>query len=137
MPVTSDDEIRTILSTTETIAVVGCSATPGKAAHDVPRYMLDRGYEVIPVNPFRDEVLGRQAVDSLSAVEDEVDVVDVFRPSEEVAGIVDETLARSDEPVVWTQLGIRDPAATDRAEAAGVTVVEDRCIKVEHARLLE
>ncbi|HKL29917.1 MAG TPA: CoA-binding protein [Natrialbaceae archaeon] len=136
MPVTSDDAIRTILSTAETIAVVGCSGTPGKAAHDVPRYMLDHGYEVIPVNPVRDEVLGRQAVDSLSDVEDKVDVVDVFRPSEEVAGIVDETLARDDEPVVWTQLGIRDREATDRAEAAGLTVVEDRCIKVEHARLL-
>mgnify|MGYP006293623083 FL=1 len=136
MPVTSDDAIRSILSTAETIAVVGCSGTPGKAAHDVPRYMLDHGYEVIPVNPVRDEVLGRHAVDSLSAVEDRVDVVDVFRPSEEVAGIVDETLARDDEPVVWTQLGIRDREATDRAEAAGLTVVEDRCIKVEHARLL-
>ena len=136
MPVTSDDAIRAILSTAETIAVVGCSGTPGKAAHDVPRYMLDHGYEVIPVNPVRDEVLGRHAVDSLSAVEDRVDVVDVFRPSEEVAGIVDETLARDDEPVVWTQLGIRDREATDRAEAAGLTVVEDRCIKVEHARLL-
>jgi hypothetical protein len=136
MPVTSDDAIRTVLSAAETIAVVGCSGTPGKAAHDVPRYMLDHGYEVIPVNPTRDEVLGRSAIDSLSAVEDHVDVVDVFRPSEEVAGIVDETLARDDEPVVWTQLGIRDREATDRAEAAGLTVVEDRCIKVEHARLL-
>lgn len=137
MPVTSDEAIRRILTDAETVAVVGCSGTPGKAAHDVPRYMLDRGYGIVPVNPTRDEVLGRPAADSLSAVDRGVDVVNVFRPSEEVAGIVDETLARDDEPVVWTQLGIRDREATDRAEAAGLTVVEDRCIKVEHSRLLE
>lgn len=136
MPVSSDSQLRSILQSIETLAVVGCSATPGKAAHDVPAYMLRHGYDVIPVNPVRNEVLGRPAADSLSEVDRDVDLVDVFRPSEEVAGIVDEVLPRSDEPVLWTQLGISDPAATDRAEVAGVTVVEDRCIKVEHARLL-
>jgi hypothetical protein len=136
MPVTSDEAVQRILTTAESIAVVGCSATPGKAAHDVPRYLLDHGYEVLPVNPVRDEVLGRRAFDSLTEVDEPVDVVDVFRPSEEVAGIVDETLGREDAPVIWTQLGIRDREATDRAEAAGLTVVEDRCIKVDHSRLL-
>ena len=136
MPVTSDEEIRRILTTAESIAVVGCSATPGKAAHDVPRYLLDHGYEVLPVNPIRDEVLGRRAFDSLTEVDEPVGVVEVFRPSGEVAGIVDETLEREDAPVIWTQLGIRDREATDRAETAGLTVVEDRCIKVDHSRLL-
>lgn len=135
MPVDSDEELREILDL-DTVAVVGCSTTPGKDAHDVPKYLLDHGYDVIPVNPFAEEVFGRAAHDSLSEVPDEVDIVDVFRPSEEVAGIVEETLDREDAGVIWTQLGIRDDEATVRAEDAGKRVVQDRCIKVEHARLV-
>jgi predicted CoA-binding protein len=134
MPVESDDELREILEY-DTIAVVGCSTTAGKAAHDVPRFLLDRGYEVVPVNPHADDVLGRQAHDSLADVEAAVDIVDVFRPSEEVAGIVDDGLDREDVAVVWTQLGIRDPEAGERVEAAGKRYVEDRCLKVEYQRL--
>ncbi|MFQ3294722.1 MAG: putative CoA-binding protein [Halobacteriales archaeon] len=136
MPVTSDEAIRRILTTAETLAVVGCSGAPGKPAHDVPRYMLDHGYEVLPVNPNREEALGRPAVDSLSAIDLGIDLVNVFRPSEEVAGIVEETRSRRDEPGIWTQRGIQDREATDRAEEAGLTVVEDRCLKVEHDRLV-
>jgi predicted CoA-binding protein len=135
MPVDSDEELGEILAL-DTVAVVGCSTTPGKDAHDVPRYLLDNGYDVVPVNPFAEEALGRTAYDSLSAVPDEVDIVNVFRPSEEVSGVVDEALDRTDAGVVWTQLGIRDEAAAARAEAAGKRVVQDRCIKVEHRRLL-
>jgi predicted CoA-binding protein len=134
MPVESDDELREILEY-DTIAVVGCSTTAGKAAHDVPRFLLERGYEVVPVNPHPDDVLGRQAYDSLADVEAAVDIVDVFRPSEEVAGIVEEALDREDVAVVWTQLGIRDPEAGERVEAAGKRYVEDRCLKVEYQRL--
>jgi len=135
MPVESDAELREILGL-ETIAVVGCSATPGKDAHEIPKYLLEHGYEVIPVNPFADEIFGRTAYDSLSDVEEEVDIVNVFRPSEEVSGIVDEAIQRDDVLVVWTQLGIRDAAAATRAEEAGKTVVQDRCMKVEHGRLV-
>ncbi len=135
MPVDSDEELSEILAL-DTVAVVGCSTTPGKDAHDVPQYLLDNGYDVVPVNPFAEEALGRTAYDSLSAVPDEVDIVDVFRPSEEVSGVVDEALDRADTGVVWTQLGIRDEEAVARAEAAGKRVVQDRCIKVEHRRLL-
>jgi predicted CoA-binding protein len=134
MPVESDDELREILEY-DTIAVVGCSTTAGKAAHDVPRFLLDRGYEVVPVNPHADDVLGRQAYDSLADVEAAVDIVDVFRPSEEVAGIVEDALDREDVAVIWTQLGIRDPEAGERVEAAGKRYVEDRCLKVEYQRL--
>lgn len=134
MPVTSDDEIRDILSE-ERVAVVGCSTTPGKAAHDVPKYLLDNGYDVVPVNPYADEVLGREAYDSLSDVPGEIDIVDVFRPSEELDGIVEEVLGRGDVDVLWTQTGIRDSEATDRAEEEDVRVVEDACVKVEHRRL--
>jgi len=134
MPVEDDDQLREILGL-ETVAVVGCSTTPGKAAHDVPRYLLEHGYEVIPVNPNAEEVLGREAHDSLSEVREDVDIVDVFRPSDEVAGIVEEALAREDAVVIWTQLGIRDDEAAARAEAAGTRVVQDRCLKVQHRRL--
>ena len=134
MPVTSDDEISEILSK-KRVAVVGCSTTLGKAAHDVPKYLLDHGYDVIPVNPYADEVLGREAYDSLADVPDDIDIVDVFRPSEELDGIVDDILGRGGVDVLWTQLGIEDREATDRAEEAGVRVVEDKCMKVEHRRL--
>jgi predicted CoA-binding protein len=135
MPVESDDELREILSL-DTIAVVGCSGTPGKAAHDIPKYMRDHGYDVVPVNPFSEEILGREAYDSLAEVPDDVDIVDVFRPSDEVGDIVEETLDRDDAGVVWTQLGIRNDEATARAEAAGKRVVQDKCLKVEHQRLM-
>ena len=135
MPVTDEDELREILGL-ETIAVVGCSTTPGKAAHEIPRYMLDHGYDVIPVNPFADEIFGREAYDSLADVPDEIDIVDVFRPSEEVGEIVDAALDRDDCGVIWTQLGIRDDEATERAEEAGRRIVVDKCLKVVHQRLL-
>ena len=135
MPVESDDELRSILEL-DTIAVVGCSTTPGKAAHDIPQFMRQQGYDVLPVNPYADEVLGRAAYDSLSDVEESVDIVDVFRPSDEVAGVVDEALDREDVAAVWTQQGIRDPDAGARVEDAGKKYVEDRCLKVEYQRLM-
>lgn len=135
MPVESDEDIREVLDH-DTIAVVGCSTTPGKAAHDVPAYLRDQGYQIVPVNPFADQILGEEAHDSLADVPGEIDVVDVFRPSEEVEGIVDETLERDDVTAVWLQLGIEDDDAARRAEDAGLTVVQDRCMKVEHGRLV-
>jgi predicted CoA-binding protein len=119
----------------ERIAVVGASSTPGKAAHDVPRYLSEQGYEIVPVNPFAETVLGRPAYDSLTEVDEPVELVDVFRPSEEVSGIVDEALARPGQPAVWLQRDITDDAAFARARAAGVTMVQDLCLKVEHQRL--
>lgn len=135
MPVESDEEVRAVFDL-ETIAVVGCSSTPGKAAHEIPRYLQDVGYEVIPVNPNAETVLGEPAYDSLSEVEETVDVVDVFRPSEEVADVVDEVIAREDVDVVWLQLGIHDDEAVSRAETDGRKVVQDRCMKPEHRRLV-
>jgi len=134
MPLESDSELATVFDL-DSIAVVGCSSTPGKDAHEIPNYLRQRGYEVIPVNPYADEIFGREAYDSLADVEEAVDVVDVFRPSEEVAGIVDEAIERDDVQVVWTQLGISDSDATTRAEDAGLRVVRDKCMKVEHQRL--
>ena len=134
MATESEDTIRAILEY-DTVAVVGCSTTPGKAAHDIPKYLIDHGYEVIPVNPFADEIFGRTAYDTLTDVPDEIDIVDVFRPSEEVAGIVDEVLERNDVKALWLQLDIRDDDSVARAREAGLEAVQDRCIKVEHQRL--
>ncbi|MFC4406215.1 CoA-binding protein [Haloarchaeobius iranensis] len=134
MPVQTDAELERIFDL-DTIAVVGCSSTPGKAAHDVPKYMQSRGFEVVPVNPFADEVLGERAYDSLDAVDRDIAVVDVFRPSAEVPGIVDDVLERDDVQALWLQLGIADDEAAARAEDAGLAVVQNKCIKVEHSRL--
>lgn len=134
MPVESADELEAILEY-ETIAVVGCSSTPGKAAHDVPKYLLEHGYDVIPINPYADEIFGREVYDSLADVAEEIDVVCLFRPSDEVGDIVDAALERDDVAVIWTQQGIRDDEAAARAESAGRTVVQDRCMKVQHRRL--
>ena len=134
----TDAEFRDLL-TLETIAVVGCSATPGKEAHDVPKYLLEHGYNIIPVNPVADEVFGLEAYDSLADVPDGIDMVNVFRPSEEVLDIVDDVLerheTRGDVEALWLQLGIRDDDAVERAVDAGIHVVQSRCLKVEHQRL--
>lgn len=135
MPVKSEGELREILDM-DRVAVVGCSTTPGKAAHDIPNYLLDQGYDVVPVNPFADEIFGREAYDSLADVPGEVDIVDVFRPSEEVADIVAAALDRDDDAVIWLQLGIHDDEAVKRAEDAGRRVVQDRCMKPTHQQLL-
>ncbi|WP_123533400.1 CoA-binding protein [Halosimplex salinum] len=135
MPVDSDDRLREILDA-DTIAVVGLSSTPGKAAHDIPAYMREHGYDVIPVNPYADEIFGREPYDSLADVEESVDLVDVFRPTDEVPGIVDEALDRDDVETVWLQLGITHDEAGQRVEADGREFVQDRCLKVEHQRLV-
>ena len=140
MASTSDDDLRELLSL-DRIAVVGCSSTPGKAAHDIPAYLDRHGYEVYPVNPYADEVLDREAADSLADVEGEIDVVNVFRPSGEVPDIVDEVIerkeSRGDVRAVWLQLDIAHDEAAARAEEAGLDVVQDRCMKVEHRRLID
>jgi len=139
MPATDDEAIRDVLQL-DSVAVVGCSTTAGKAAHEIPAYLQRQGYEIQPINPYADTVLGEPAVDSLADVDAAVDLVNVFRPSEEVAGIVEETLARhdaaGDTEAIWLQLGITDDDALADAEAAGLTTVQDRCMKVEHQRLL-
>ncbi|ELZ36339.1 CoA-binding protein [Halorubrum saccharovorum DSM 1137] len=138
MPITDDEGLGRLLDA-DTIAVVGCSTTPGKAAHNVPAYLQRHGYRVIPVNPFADEVLGEPAYDELADVEAEVDLVNVFRPSEEVPEVLDAVrerhAERGDAGAAWLQLGISHDEAAAAAEADGIEVVQDRCMKVEHGRL--
>jgi len=140
MSESTDNRLRELLAM-DRIAVVGCSSTPGKAAHEIPAYLQRHGYEIIPVNPFADDILGEPAADSLDEVDGEIDLVNVFRPSEEVDEIVEAVLDRKettqDVEGLWLQLGIGDADAEARAEDAGLTVVSDRCMKVEHQRLVD
>lgn len=129
-----DDGTIEPLLAAETVAIVGASSTPGKAAHDVPAYLLEAGFDVQPVNPHAESVLGRPAADDIRDVEKRQDLVTVFRPSEEAGGIVEAVLERPDEPNLWFQQGIRNDEAADRARDAGRTVVQDRCMRTEHRR---
>ena len=135
----ADGGIRDLLHVTRTIAVVGASQNPARPVYGVMRYLIGAGYELYPVNPGQagKTILDRKVYARLADVPVAIDVVDVFRRSEALAGVVDEALRLTPLPkTIWMQLGLRDDAAAARAIAAGTTVVMDRCIKVEHARLL-
>jgi predicted CoA-binding protein len=135
----SQKEIRSILESYRTVAVVGLSRDPAKASHQVAQYLQSVGYRVFPVNPFVDEVLGETSYKSLLDVPETIDVVDIFRPSEAVPAIVEDAIqlkARVGFPkVVWMQLGIVNEEAARRAKDAGFIVVMDRCMMMEHKRL--
>src|SRR5512136_454816 len=110
-----------ILSEAKTIAVVGASKNPEKDAHKIPKYLQEHGYRIIPVNPTADVILGEKAYKSLSDVKEPYDVVDIFRPSEDVPPIMEEAI-RGPAKVIWMQLGIENDSAAKRAEAAGKIV---------------
>lgn len=135
MPIEDADGLRRVLGH-KRVAVVGASTSYEKAAHIVPAYLQRHGYELRPVNPNADEVFGERASDSLADVDEPVDIVQVFRPSEEVPGIVAAALARDDVKAIWLQQGIRHDEAARETEAAGVDFVQDRCMKVEHGQLI-
>ncbi len=135
---TTDIELRAIFSETRTIAVVGFSANPARPSHYVAEFLARRGYRVIPVNPglAGQEFLGTTVRASFSEITEPVDMVDIFRRSEDIPPVVDEALrALPGLSTVWMQLGIRNALAADAARAAGVRVVEDRCPKIEIPRL--
>ena len=135
----SDGGLRATLASARTIAVVGASQNAARPVHGVMRYLLTAGYRVFPVNPglAGSMLLGCPVVASLADVPAAIDIVDIFRRNDALAGVVDEALRLSPLPkVIWMQLGLRDDAAAARAAARGVSVVMDRCIKIEHARLL-
>ena len=132
----SDAKIRRILSTVRTIAMVGASSNWNRPSYFVMKYLQGKGYRVIPVNPGTagKEQLGETIYASLRDIPDKIDMVDVFRASDQVAPIVDDAIAIGAK-VVWMQLGIRNDAAAARAEAAGVEVIMNRCPKIEFGRL--
>jgi len=133
-----DSYIRGILNTVKTVAMVGFSPKENRPSYFVFKYLLERGYRVIPVNPGQagKEVLGQKIYASLSDIPEPIDMVDIFRASENVLPIVDEALNLSPKPsVIWMQLTVRNDAAAERAEAAGMKVVMNRCPKIEYGRL--
>ncbi|ENO96653.1 CoA-binding protein [Thauera phenylacetica] len=132
---TQPEAIRSLLQQARTIAVVGISAKPDRPSHEVAHYLQRAGYTIIPVNPAYEEVLGQKCYPSLHEVPGKIDLVDVFRKPAEVMGVVDEAIAVG-VGSVWLQLGVIAPDAADKAAAAGLKVVSDRCTKIEHRRLI-
>jgi predicted CoA-binding protein len=132
-----DPDVRTLLTTTRTWAVVGCSPDPGRDSHRIAALLQRRGFTVVPVNPAEAEILGARCYPSVAAIPSEiaVDVVDVFRRSELAGAHVDEAIARPGVKGVWLQLGVIDHAAAERARAAGLLAVMDRCPAIELPRL--
>jgi len=122
-----------ILRGARTIAVVGLSSNPMRASHGVAEYLKNAGYRVIPVNPNETEVLGEKAYARLEDVTEPVDIVDVFRRAEEVPAVAESAIGIGAK-VLWMQLGIENAAAAEKARAAGLVVVEDSCLMVEHKR---
>ncbi|MEP0821302.1 MAG: CoA-binding protein [Ignavibacterium sp.] len=135
MPVEDAATIEKILRDSKTIALVGASENPARDANRIMRFLLNRGYTVHPVNPRYPSVLGKTCYPDLVSVPDPIDIVDVFRRSEAVPGIVDEAI-KIKAKVLWLQLDVVHEEAAAMAEQHGMQVVMDRCIAVEHRRLL-
>jgi len=129
----TDDEIKQILSL-KNVAVVGMSKNADKAAHYVPKYLLTQGYNIMPVNPTADEILEKKCFPSLQDVDQSIDIVDVFRPSDQVLPVVEEAIKKKPK-VIWLQEGIHNPEAEDLARKAGIKIVFNRCMLAEHQRL--
>ena len=136
MPIVDDIAgLRRILARTKSIAVVGLSAHWYRPSYFAAKYMQDHGYRVIPVNPSYTEVLGQRCYPNLAAIPGPIDLVDCFRKSEDIMPIAHEAVAKG-AGVLWMQLGIRNEDAARLALDAGLDVVMDRCVKIEHARLM-
>ena len=129
------EDLKKLMEDVKTIAVVGISRNPEKPARRVPAYLASKGYDVIPVNPFVDEILGKRAKDSLKDVSEPVDMVLVFRPSEEAAEIAKAAMERDEQPVIWLQKGIRADEEAAIARGLGFTVVQDLCTYEVHKAL--
>ena len=127
------DVVAQILRDARTIAAVGLSSNPMRASHGVAEYLKNAGYRIIPVNPNETEVLGEKAYARLEDVPEPVDIVDVFRRAEELPGVA-EAAVKIKARVLWMQLGIENGEAAERARSAGLVVVEDACLMVEHKR---
>lgn len=129
----TDDEIRQILSL-RNVAVVGMSKNEDKAAHYVPKYLMSQGYNIVPVNPTADKILDKKCFSSLQDVDQSIDIVDVFRPSDQVLPVIEEAIKKRPK-VIWLQEGIHNPEAEELAKKAGIKVVFNRCMLAEHQRL--
>ncbi len=132
----SASEIQRVLQF-KNIAVVGMSKNEEKPAHFVPKYLMDHGYNVIPVNPTVNEILGRKSYPAVSEITEDVDVVDVFRRSEDVLSVIDDVLRKKGIKVIWMQSGIYNEEAEKKAKENGIDVIFNRCMMVEHRQHLQ
>lgn len=130
----SDNEIRKMYNF-KNIAVVGMSRDPVKAAHFVPKYMIERGYNIIPINPSANEILGKRTYAKVSDIKSQVDMIDVFRPSEDVYSVVEDSVKKPGVKVIWLQEGIHNAEAEKMALDNKINVIFNRCIMAEHMRL--
>jgi len=133
----TNDALRALLRDVHTIAVVGLSPKPDRPSHGVARYLRGAGYQIVPINPGHEKVLGEPSYPTLAAAarDHAIDVVDVFRRSEHAGAVVDEAIALHPR-LIWLQQGVVDEAAAGRADAAGIPIVMDSCLAVQH-RILE
>jgi len=129
----TDEQIRKFYSL-KNIAVVGMSKNPEKAAYYVPKYLSDRGYNIMPVNPTSDEIMGKKCYHEINEVNEPIDIVDVFRPSDQVMSVVEEAIKKKPK-VIWLQEGIHNQEAEELVRKAGIEVVFNRCMLAEHERL--
>ncbi|WP_214813130.1 MULTISPECIES: CoA-binding protein [unclassified Exiguobacterium] len=131
-----DQRLKQLLSEAKTIAVVGVSDNPNKTANQIAEYLLRVGYTVIPVNPMLEEWNGRKAYPSVESIPGRIDIVDVFRRNEFLAGVAEDAVRHGDVGLVFNQLGLSSPEAEQIVRDAGLDYIENRCLYVEHARLL-
>ncbi len=129
----SDDDIRKIFSL-KNVAVIGMSKNEDKAAHYVPKYLSQQGYNIMPINPTTDQILERKSYHSIEEVDQPIDIVDVFRPSDQVLPVVQQAIKKKPK-VIWLQEGIHNAEAEELARKAGIQVVFNRCMLAEHQRL--
>ncbi len=129
----SDEEIKEFFSL-KNVAVVGMSKNQGKAAHYVPKYLSENGYNIIPVNPTADQILDKKSYHSLDEIDQDIDIVDVFRPSDQVLPVIQEAIKKKPK-VIWLQEGIHNSEAEELARKEGIKVVFNRCMLAEHQRL--
>ena len=129
----SDEEIRKILSY-KNVAVIGMSKNSEKAAHYVPKYLSENGFNIIPINPTTDKILNKKCYSDVNQVESDIDIIDIFRPSDQVLPVVKEAIKKNPK-VIWLQEGIHNAEAEALARKAGITVVFNRCMLAEHQRL--
>ena len=129
----TDEQIRDILSFKK-VAVIGMSKHSSKAAHYVPKYLSDNGFDVTPVNPTANEILGKKCYDSVSEINEEIEIIDIFRPSDQVLLVIQEAIKKKPK-VIWLQEGIHNSEAEELARKEGIKVVYNRCMLAEHRRL--
>ena len=130
-------QMKEIFQKTKTIAIIGCSPDTTKASNNVANYLINAGFNVIPVYPKEETILGQKVYRSLSEIPFKVDMVDIFRKPEVIASVIDEAIQRGDVDTVWTQLGLVNNQAAQKAKDAGMSVVQNHCTKIEHRAIFK